>query len=170
MARVSLAVAVVVLLGGAAGCGGGGSGAVDLSVRIVSGYGSSQKDERFSLRCEPPGGDMPNRTRLCALIAKHPRAMLAPGRARSTCLGGLGIPPSVSVSGRWGKRGVRFTARVMCDWPGGEAAFAYWAAADSPRDLPTASARVHCDDDPSLQKPPTRWARVWACLRAKAAA
>jgi Subtilisin inhibitor-like len=163
MVRASVAV---VLLAGLAACGGSGSGAVNLSVLVTSGFGSSMKDERFMLRCQPTGGDMPNRTRLCAMIASHPRAMVAPAQARSTCLGGPGIPPSVSVSGRWHGRSVRFDARVMCDWPGGVAAFAYWAAADSPHDLPVASVRIHCDDDASLQKTPIRWARVRACLRA----
>jgi len=162
--RTSLAV---VLLAGLVGCGGGGgSGAVDLSVRLSSGFGSSLKDERFALRCQPTGGDMPNRARLCAMIASHPRAMLLPARARSTCLGGPGVPPSVWVSGRWHGQRVRFDARVMCEWPGGVAALAYWAAAESPLDLPVAAVRLHCDDDASLQKMPIQWARVRACLRA----
>jgi hypothetical protein len=160
--RAALAVA---LLSGLVGCGGGGSGAVDLSVRLTSGFGSSLKDERFVLRCHPTGGDMPNRARLCALIASHPRAMLRPARARSTCLGRPGMP-WVSVSGTWNGRHVRFEAPVLCDWPGGVAALAYWAAAESPHDLAVAAVRLHCDDDPSLQRKPIRWARVRACLRA----
>jgi hypothetical protein len=159
------ATLAVVLCFGLTACGGGGSAKVDLSVRIKSGFGSSLKDERFTLRCGPTGGDMPNRARLCRMIASHPQAMLFPARPRSTCLGGLGIPPEVAVSGRWHGRAVRFGMRVLCDWPGGVAALAYWAAADSPHDLPVASVRIHCDDDPSLQKKPIRWARVRACLR-----
>jgi hypothetical protein len=157
---------VLVLLLGLSACGGGGTGAVDLSVRVTSGFGSTLKDKRFTLRCRPTGGDIPNRSRLCAMIARHPRAMLAPARPRTTCLGGAGIPPSVSVTGRWDGRRVRFDARVMCDWPGGIAALAYWAAAESPHELPVAILRIHCDDDASLQKTPIRWARVRACLRA----
>ena len=165
MARPVAAAAVALLLAGTAGCGGARHG-VHLSVRLTSGFGSSLKDERFTLRCEPTGGDMPRRARLCAMIAAHPRAMTAPGRARSTCLGGAGIPPTVSVSGTWRGRSVHFTTRVLCDWPGGVAALAYWAAAESPHDLPVASVRLHCDDDPALQTTPIRWARVRACLSA----
>ena len=157
---------VAVLLFGFAACGGRGGGAgVNVSVRIMSGFSSSLKDERFTLRCQPTGGDLPNRERLCAMIASHPRAMLSPARPRSTCIGGLGMP-SVSVSGKWHGRTVRFSATVMCDWPGGVAGLAYWAAAESPHYLPVASVRIHCDDDASLQKRPIRWARVRACLSA----
>jgi hypothetical protein len=149
----------------ASACGGDQSSAV-MSVRIVSGSGPSRTDQRFTLRCDPTGGDMPNRIALCRMIAKHPQAMLTPGRPRSLCLGGPGLPPSVSVSGRWRGRSVRLNARVMCEWPGGVAALAYWAAADSPHFLRVASVRLRCDEDPSLQKAPTPWARVRACLRA----
>jgi hypothetical protein len=78
----------MVLLSGVVACGGGDTGTAALSVRLTSGYGASLKDERYTLRCHPMGGDMPNRVRLCAMIASHPRAMLRPARARSTCLGG----------------------------------------------------------------------------------
>ena len=138
---------------------------MDVSVRVTSGFGPTLKDERFTLRCRPAGGDMPNRARLCAMIARHPRAMLAPARPRSVCGGGPGMP-TFSVSGRWRGRSVRFSTEVLCEWPGGVAALAYWAAADSPHYLPVASVRIHCEDDASLQKTPIRWARVRACLRA----
>jgi hypothetical protein len=161
--RAAVAVAVVLLFG-LVGCGSEGTGKVALSVRLTSGFGSSLKNERFTLRCQPTSGDMPNRARLCAMVARHPRAMLAPARARSVCVGGPGMP-TVSVAGRWHGRRVRFSEAVLCDWPGGVAALAYWAAAESPHYLPVASVRLHCDDDPSLQKRPIRWARVRACLR-----
>ena len=65
-----------------------------LSVRVASGIGRDAKDQRFALRCNPTGGDMPNRTALCKMIGEHPAAMLDPGQARSTCVGGMGVPPS----------------------------------------------------------------------------
>lgn len=136
-----------------------------LLVRIASGVGRDMKDERFTLRCDPTGGEMPNRAALCKMISEHPAAMLDPGRARSTCVGGMGVPPSVSVSGRSRGRPVKVTARVSCDWPGGEGALAFWAAADMPHVLPVAALRLHCDDDADLQKTPIRWARVRACVR-----
>jgi hypothetical protein len=136
-----------------------------LSVRVASGVGPEAKDERFTLRCNPTGGDMPNRTALCRMIGEHPAAMVDPGEARSSCDGGVGVPPSVWVSGRSDGHPVRVRARVSCDWPGGEGALAYWAAADMPHFLPVAAVRLHCDDDAHLQKAPIRWARVRACVR-----
>jgi hypothetical protein len=136
----------------------------DLSVRIQSGFGRLAEDKRFTLRCDPSGGDMPNRAALCAMLAEHPEAMLFRNGTRSSCLGGIGIPPAVSVSGTY--RGEKVKADVrLCDWPGGVAGAAYWAAVDSPRDLETVSAHLHCDDDPVLQRVPIRWASVRACLR-----
>jgi hypothetical protein len=144
-----------------------GSGRTDtaLSVRIKSGIGSSTKDQRFTLRCDPTGGDMPNRAVLCKMISEHPQAMLDPGKARSTCIGGIGTP-SVSVSGTRNGHRVDLKARVMCEWPGGGAALAYWAAADMPHSLALATLRIHCDDDTELQKTPIDWARVRACVGA----
>lgn len=138
--------------------------AADLSVRIQSGFGRLAEDKRFTLRCDPSGGDMPNGAALCAMIAEHPEAMLFRHRTRSSCLGGIGIPPAVAVSGSY--RGQKVQADVrLCDWPGGVAGAAYWAAVDSPRDLKTVSAHLHCDDDPALQQVPIRWASVRSCVR-----
>ena len=155
--------AVLALVAGS-GCGSSRSETV-LSVRVASGFGRSADDEWFTLRCNPTGGDMPNRSALCKMIAEHPSAMVDPGRARSSCLGGVGVPPSVWVSGRSHGRRVRFAARVMCDWPGGAAALAYWASAQMPHYLAVAALRLHCDEDRDLQKAPIPWARVRACLR-----
>ena len=82
----------------------------------------------------------------------------------SSCLGGIGIPPAVTLSGSY--RGDKVQGDVrLCDWPGGVAGAAYWAAVDSPRDLKTVSAHLHCDDDPVRQQVPIRWASVRACVR-----
>jgi hypothetical protein len=67
--RLPAVVAAAVLVLAALGCDGGHRGA-DLSVRIVNGYGSGEKDRRFSLRCDPTGGDLPNRAAVCQMIAK----------------------------------------------------------------------------------------------------
>jgi hypothetical protein len=100
------------------------------------------------------------------MLSEHPTAMLDPGLTRSSCIGGIGAPPSVSVRGTHRGDRVGFDARVMCDWPGGEGALAYWAAAVEPHYLPLASVRIHCDDDAALLSNPIRWSRVRACLRA----
>jgi hypothetical protein len=160
---VVLLAAAIAVLSLASGCGGSPNH-VALSLRITSGYGSSAKDLRFTLRCFPTGGDMPNRAALCRMISEHPKAMLDPGPMRSTCVGGLGLP-SAEVKGKWHGRNVHFDARPNCDWPGGEAALAYWSAAEMPHSLPVASNRLRCDDNPELQKDPIPWSRVRACLR-----
>jgi hypothetical protein len=148
----------------AAGCAGSHPSTVDLIVRIAS--GPSGKEQRFTLRCDPTGGDIPNRASLCAMIANHPHAMLDPGQARSVCLGSPNVPPSVWVSGVWHGRRVRVNNRVMCNWPGGVGALAYWAAAYLPHDLALAVLRLHCDEDRSLRAVPIAWKRVRACLSA----
>jgi hypothetical protein len=135
-----------------------------VSVRIVNGLAPSREDQRFTLRWNPTGGDIPNRAALCRLISEHPTAMLTPGQMRSTCDGGVGGPPSVTVTGTRRGHQVGFAARVMCEWPGGEAALADWAAADMPHYLRLASLRVPCDESAALRQAPIRWARVRACV------
>ena len=98
------------------------------------------------------------------MIAEHPAAMTDPGKAHSTCIGGMATP-TVWVSGRSRGRRVGFTARATCEWPGGTEALAYWAAADTPHYLPVAALRLPCDDDPDLQKEPIQWTRVRACVQ-----
>ena len=153
---------------GLVGCGDGKAGrSVALSVRITSGIAPEVAILRYTLRCDPTGGDMPNRTALCRMIAVHPKAMLYPGQVLSPCVGGVSTP-QISVSGTWRGRSVHNDAGApMCYWPGGGvSALAYWAAAEAPQYLSVAALRLHCDEDPSLQKTPIPWARVRACLLA----
>jgi hypothetical protein len=160
---------VLVSLTGAvlAGCGSNRpESSVVLSVRIMSGVAPDGEILRYALRCGPTGGDMPNRTVLCRMIAAHPQAMLYPGQTLSVCDGGAGTP-QVSVSGVWHGRSIHNDPGVpMCDWPGGVSALAYWAAAETPHYLPLAALRLRCDEDTSLQKRPIPWGRVRACLSA----
>jgi hypothetical protein len=153
------------------GCGS--SHAVRLSVEVVTGFGAQARHQHFTLRCNPTGGDMPNRITLCRMIAAHPKAMLHPERARSSCLGGEGIP-QVTVTGSAGGRDVSLSGSAMCDWPGGVGALAYLAAADvgqSPAEakhlLRVANVRLHCDEDAALLRLPTPWSQVRACLSAQ---
>lgn len=152
-----------------AGCGG--STATHLSVRIDSGFGAQARHQRFTLRCNPTGGDIPHRAALCRMIAGHSKAMLYPDTSRSSCLGSVG-GPSVTVTGTALGRDVSFTRRPMCDWPGGVSTFAYWAAADpsaaeATHYLRVANVRLRCDEDAALLRPPIPWARVRACLSAQ---
>jgi hypothetical protein len=157
--RAVAAAGLLVLLGG---CGGGGS-STRLAVAISQGFGPQLRTRHFTLRCDPTGGDMPHRASLCRIIGLHPRAMLFPADARSTCIGGIGIP-EVTVRGTSRGRHVSLEGAPLCTWPGGVGPFAYWAAASEPADLPSAAARLHCEEDADLLAPTTPWKRVRACL------
>jgi len=119
--RRAVLIALVSLSGVAlVGCGSGKArpGAV-LSVRITSGIAPEVDILRYTLRCDPTGGDMPNRTALCRMIALYPKAMLYPGLVLSPCDGGVSTP-QISVSGTWRGRSVHNDAGApMCYWPGG---------------------------------------------------
>jgi hypothetical protein len=104
---------------------------------------------------------MPLRDELCSMIAAHPVAMLHPPSAQSGC---DHVSPWVRVSGFGAGKRVFLQGTPACEWPGGEALFAYWAAAEYPRDLPVAAIRLHCDENPVLLGQPIQWARVRACL------
>jgi hypothetical protein len=162
MARV-LVVALTAVV--AAGCGSSES-SVRLAVSINSGFGHNSGHQNYTLRCNPTGGNMPYRDQLCRMISLHSVAMLDPPRAKSVCLGGPGVPPTVTVSGFARGRHVSLERRVNCDWPGGVGPFAYWSASADPHNLAVAAVRLHCDEDPALQRRPIAWARVRACLDA----
>jgi hypothetical protein len=154
-----------------AGCGG--NDAVRLSVRIDSGFGAQAHRHHFTLRCNPTGGDIPNRITLCRMIDAHPQAMLFPDEPRSSCVGGLGRA-QVTVTGTARGGAVSFVRSPMCEWPGGVSALAYAAAADplalgadARHLLRVASVRLRCDEDATLLRLPTPWSRVHACLSAQ---
>lgn len=173
MSNRATAIAIAAASAGLlAGCGS--SHAVRLSVRIDSGFGAQARSQHVTLRCNPTGGDMPNRITLCRMIAAHPKAMLHPDRPRSGCIGGNPSTPRVTVTGTALGRDVSLAGSPMCDWPGGVSALAYWAAADArlpaadaTHYLQVASVRLHCDEDEALLKPHVPWARVRACLSAQ---
>jgi hypothetical protein len=146
---VGIAAVGVLLM---ASCGGSHA-STDLSIRIQSGFGRFAENKQFTLRCDPVGGDMPNREALCRLLAAHRNLMLFRSDQLSTCLGGLGIPPTISLSGT--AAGEKVNAQVrLCDMPGGAAGNAYWAAVDAPGKFSLAAARVRYCDDPSLKRVP----------------
>jgi hypothetical protein len=146
---------------------GSGCGSNDQSVRPISAQLSisigdlARVTAHHTLRCHPHGGDMPLRAVLCSLIDAHPVAMLHPPRAESGC---DHVSPWIRVDGFAAGKRVFLQGAPACEWPGGEALFAYWAAAEYPRALPAAEIRLHCDEDPVLLRQPIQWARVRACL------
>jgi hypothetical protein len=118
----------------------------------------------FTLTCEPPAGTLPLGARVCQDIARHPRAMLDPGPARSGCFGG--DMPELKVVATVSGSKTSFGGRPFCNWPGGTAVAIYWEAtqADSSR-LDWIEPRLRCDEDPTLLERPTPWASLVACLR-----
>jgi hypothetical protein len=72
-------------------------------------------DVHFSLRCDPPGGTLPNPEAACESLEKH-QEMTEPPEETGTCAGSDGIPPSVSVTGLFHGRKVNVGVR-SCDHP-----------------------------------------------------
>lgn len=156
------AVPVLLVLLAATGCGGR-SAAIRVDVRVSWAPPAHLRAESFTLRCAPPGGTLPDAKRICGDIAAHPRAMLDPPSARSTCLG-RAVGPNLTVTARRGGRTWRRAGQPFCDWPGGTALGIYWAASQhQTRLLHLAEARLRCDDDPLLLARPTPWASAFGC-------
>ena len=121
------------------------------------------KTRRYSLRCSPPGGSMPDAKRLCRDIALHPVSMLTPPHARSVCAGAI-FAPEVSISGFAHGERIAFGGEPGCDWPGGAALAIYWSAVTgNKRFLAAWEGRLRCDDNPTLLAKPTPWRSVFAC-------
>jgi hypothetical protein len=92
-------------------CGGAGDAGVGVQVDVQLG----REAQSFTLRCDPPGGTVPNPAGACAELSANP-AMLAPPPAYATCAGGEGIPPEVHVEGTVDGRRIEFAVRG-CDAP-----------------------------------------------------
>jgi hypothetical protein len=136
---------------------------VRIAIRSYDATTHKPVDRSWMLRCRPTGGDMPLATRLCADIARHPVAMLAPGRARSVC-GGMVFGPAVTVSSERGQ----FSGEPGCNWPGGTALVVYWAASRGDRHaLDNAEPRLRCDEDPRLVARHPPWSMVVACVHGR---
>jgi hypothetical protein len=119
---------------------------------------------RYTLTCEPAGGTIPSRQRLCADISKHPVSMLAPPRRRWTCSGSPFMPTITVQAVRQGRRS-RFVGAPGCDWPGGTSLDVYYAAVrHDAQALALAEPRLRCDDDPRLFVMPTPRASAVACV------
>lgn len=70
---------------------------------------------QFSVTCTPPGGSVPDATRLCRTLRAHP-SMLFPPPVTATCAGSYGVPPDVEVSGRFEGRRIDISIR-SCEAP-----------------------------------------------------
>jgi hypothetical protein len=116
------------------GCGESRRSSVRLTVTIQVG---NEAAHRFSLDCEPTGGDMPHRVTLCRMIQAHPQVMLHSG-----AVGCDGSPTynHVTVRGTDHGRSAAFDGDPVC----GPIGLAYEAAVSYPHALPVAAVRLHC--------------------------
>jgi hypothetical protein len=112
-AFAAAAVAALALLAG--GCGGR-SDDIRLTVALgtVDWAHLELGEQRFELRCDPPGGTIRRAEELC-FVLEHDPSLLDPPATTSTCSGNLGIPPGVTVRGVANGRTVDLAFR--CDGP-----------------------------------------------------
>ena len=134
--------------------------ATDLTI-TVTGF---PKETIHQLRCDPAGGDLRRAAVVCDAIAQHRDLFLNPPPTRSSCRGGPGIPPNISIKGRYREEEVEVAGR-SCDWPGGLGLAVIEAAVGHPRAVELAVARLRCGEDPRLLVADTPWSQVQACLR-----
>ena len=142
-----------------AACGGSGGSGVRLVVTLREESGRSDVHAvalKFTLRCDPTGGDLPNRADLCTFIDDHPSVMLH--RALPGCDDAVATP-KVEVVGSDHGRGVSLVGEPIC----GPVALAYWAAVDAPHALPVAAVRLHCLESSFVPKVRNR---LGPCLNA----
>ena len=115
---IGAAVALVVVGASLVACGGSSEpdeNTLDVSIRLLG------RDARFRLDC--PANEPPSRA-LCAAVDAHDDLLLRPAHTQMTCLGGIGVPPEVSIRGTWDGEGVSYDRRA-CDLPGGAGALAW---------------------------------------------
>lgn len=87
--------AVLVTVGAAAGCG---EATPSTSLTLVA-TNPHLGRATFTLRCDPPGGDVPRPASACARLGGDPRVLLRP--KPFTCWGGTFSWWDVTVSGRY---------------------------------------------------------------------
>jgi hypothetical protein len=123
---------------------------------------NARKQSHYSLRCDPPGGDLPRASTVCAALTQHHDLFLNPPPTRFSCRGGPGIPPEISIEGRYRDRPVQVAGR-SCDWPGG-LGLAVIEGALGFQPLEQAVARLRCGEEARLLLPDTPLRKVGACL------
>lgn len=151
-------VGLAALAAVAGGCQHGPS--IELTITVSA----FPKETVYQLRCDPHGGDLPQAAAVCQALGQHRDLFLNPPPRRSSCRGGPGVPPNISIEGRYRDDEVRVAGR-SCDWPGGLGLAVIEAALSYPRTFEQAVARLRCGEDPRLLVPTTPWRSVQACLR-----
>jgi hypothetical protein len=160
LSAILACVGALAVVGCAAGRSRSGGSSVVLTVQMTPTF--THHTIEYTLRCDPTGGSMPHAAALCHLIAEYPKAMLFPGRVLSSC----GAPfAQFTVTGTWHGRVVDNSVDGPgCDWPGGEGAFAYWAAIQRPGRLAVAARSVACTGETTLQSNPVSRTNAATCL------
>ena len=160
----SAAVAAALLVAGR-GCGGGRHSAINVRITVTTYPSAKRTTQSFTLGCRPVSGTLPLRVRVCGDIARHARAMLDPGPARSTCGGGP-FMAVLTISTVDNGKHADFAGSPGCGWPGGTPLSVYFSAVRQDRHgLDLMEPRLRCDSDPTLLARPTPWASVTACVR-----
>jgi hypothetical protein len=165
---VLLAALLAAGLGGSSTAGPGRPQSVSLRVAIreYTGPHAFRPDQpftrRFTLRCDPTGGTIPNRAALCRLIAAHPGVMLPAQVSEQVGLRLFGCDqrlgtPQITVTGAGFAHAVSFVAVPNC----GPVGLAYWGAIDEPSALPVAAVRLHCLEPEFV---PTAPSTLGSCL------
>jgi hypothetical protein len=162
----AFSVALALLL---ASCGGATHSKIQLSLTtthyvFANGKKPRKVTGRYTLGCEPVSGTLPLAGQICADIAAHRQAMLAPRPSRWVCAGSP-FMPTVDVSVRRGGSG-GFSGSPGCGWPGGTPIAIYYAASTKDRaSLAREEPLLRCEDDPTLAVQPTPLASAVACTR-----
>jgi hypothetical protein len=136
---------------------------VSLEITLWTGDPNDRKEQRFTLRCDPPSGSLPLAERVCREIRSHPEAMLAPAPSRGTCMGGPWMPV-VDVRGTAGGRRLEFGGRG-CEHPGGVAVSIYLSAAlgVGGTAIDRLEPYLRCEEPPIVHG--TGMAGTYACLQ-----
>lgn len=69
------------------------------SLTITADLNDGAKPYKWSLTCDPVGGNQPNRKRACSLLAKKGVALFAPTPATAACTQIYGGPEQVKITG-----------------------------------------------------------------------
>ena len=97
---------VVVVIAGAVGVAGSGASPAAKKVSLTITYWPDEQApatyERWTLRCGPVGGTLPNRVRACARLSRMPLASFAPVPKDAICTQIYGGPQKAVVKGTIG--------------------------------------------------------------------
>jgi Subtilisin inhibitor-like len=100
--RVLIALCIVAIAGVAGGSASGSARYVSLTITFWPDEQVPGTYERWTLRCNPVGGTLPNRRRACAKLSSLPLASFAPVPKDAICTQIYGGPQKAVVKGKIG--------------------------------------------------------------------